>query len=52
MTKGYPFFQWIPGILITNKDNKTQNEDGDIAPTHGDEDNDDITEKLIRVKNQ
>ena len=24
MTKGYPIFEWIPGIPITNKDNETQ----------------------------
>ena len=26
MTKGYPIFEWIPGISITDKDNKTQSE--------------------------
>ena len=24
MTKGYPIFEWIPGILITEKDDETQ----------------------------
>ena len=24
MTKGYPIFEWSPGIPITEKDNKTQ----------------------------
>ena len=44
MTKGYPIFEWIPVIPITDKDNKTQNEDDEIASTHGDEENYDITE--------
>ena len=26
MTKGYPIFEWIPGIPITDKDDKTQSE--------------------------
>ena len=26
MTKGYPIFEWIPGIPITDKDDETQNE--------------------------
>ena len=38
------FFEWIPGIPITDKDNATQNKDDAIASTHEDDDNDDITE--------
>ena len=34
MTKGYPIFECIPGSPITDKDNKTQNEDNEIASTH------------------
>ena len=44
MTKGYPIFEWIPGIPITDKDYKTQNEDNDISSTNEDEDNFDIIE--------
>ena len=44
MTKGYLFFEWIPGIPITDKDDETQNEDNEITSTHGDEDDDGITE--------
>ena len=44
MTQGYSIFEWIPGIPITDKDDGTQNEDDEIASTHGDEENDDITE--------
>ena len=42
--KGYPIFELIPGIPITDKDNATQNKDNVIASTHEDEDDDDITE--------
>ena len=44
MTKGYPFFEWSPGIPITDKDNQTQSEEDEIASTHEDIHNDDITE--------
>ena len=44
MTKGYPFFQWSPGIPITDKDNKTQSEEDEIYSTYEDEHDDDITE--------
>ena len=44
ITKGYPIFEWIPVIPITDKDNETQNEDDNIASTHEDEKYDDITE--------
>ena len=44
MTKGYPIFECILGIRITYKDDKTQNEDHEIASTHRYEDDYDITE--------
>ena len=44
MTKGYQIFEWIPGIPIIEKDDNTQNEDGEIASTHGYEEDDTITE--------
>ena len=50
MTKGCPIFEWSPVIPITCKDNKTQNEEDDIASTHEDEDYDDITEMEKRKK--
>ena len=46
MTRGYPIVDCIPGIPITYKYNKSQNEDYAIESTHGDEDNDDITENV------
>ena len=52
MTKGYPIFECSPGIQITYKDDKTQNEDGGIASTHEDEDNDNITENGEDKKHQ
>ena len=50
MTKGYPIFDWIPGIPITDRGYKTQNEHNDVSSTHEDEDNDDITENGGEVK--
>ena len=52
MTKGYPVFEWSPGIPITDKDYETQSEEDEISSTHEDEHNDDITkngeyEKII-----
>ena len=44
MTKGYPIFEWILGIPITDKDDKTQSEEYGISSTHKDENDDDITE--------
>ena len=44
MTKGYPIFEWIPGIPITDKYNRTQSEEDEISSTHEDEHGDDITE--------
>ena len=44
MTKGYPIFEWIPVISIKDKYNKNKNEDNAIASTHGDKDDDGITE--------
>ena len=43
MTKGYPIFEWSPGIPIKDKYYETQNEDDEIASTHEDEDYDYIT---------
>ena len=42
--KGYPIFEWIPGISITDKEYEFQNEDNDIASTHEYENYDDNTE--------
>ena len=44
MTKGYPIFEWSPGITITDKDNETQSEEDEISSTHEDEHDYDITE--------
>ena len=44
MTKGYPIFEWSPGIPITDKYNETKSEEDEIYSTHEDENNDDITE--------
>ena len=44
MTKGYPIFEWIPGIPITEKDDKTQSEEYETSSTHKYEHDDDITE--------
>ena len=44
MTQGYPNFEWIPGIPITEKDEKTSNKDDVIVSTHEDKDDDEITE--------
>ena len=51
MTKGYPIFEWIPGIPITDKDYKTQNEDNEVSSIHEDKANDDITENGGEEKN-
>ena len=40
---GCPIFELSPGIPIIEKNDKTQNKDDDIASTHGDEDDDNIT---------
>ena len=44
MTKGYPIFEWSPGIPIKDKYYETQNEDDEIASTYGYQDDDKITE--------
>ena len=44
MTKGYPIFEWSPGIPITEKDDKTQSEGDEISSSHEDEHDYDITE--------
>ena len=31
MTKGYPIFEWIPGIPITDKYDETQSEEYEIS---------------------
>ena len=41
---GYPIFEWIPCIPITEKDDKTQSEEDEISSTHEDKHDDDITE--------
>ena len=46
MTEGCPIFEWRPGIPITDKYDKTKNEDDEIVSTHVDEGDDDITENL------
>ena len=46
MTKGYPIFEWIPGIPITDKDDQTQSEEDEISSTHKDEHDDEITKKI------
>ena len=43
-TKGYPIFEWIPGIPITDKDDKNQNKDNKISSRNEVKDDDDITE--------
>ena len=44
MTKGYPIFEWIPGILITEKYDKTQSEEDEISSTNENKHDDNITE--------
>ena len=44
MNKGYPIFEWIPGVLITYKDDETQSEADEISSTHEEEHNYEITE--------
>ena len=44
MTKGYQIFEWVPGIPITDKDDKTQSEEDEISSKHEDEHYDYITE--------
>ena len=44
MTEGYPIFKWIPGIPITDKDDWTQSEEDEISSTHGDDNDNEITE--------
>ena len=44
ITKGYPIFEWIPGIPITDNDDEIQSEEYEISSTYKDEHNDDITE--------
>ena len=46
MTRGYLIFECSPVIPIIDKDNETQNEDYEIASTHGYEYDDEITENL------
>ena len=43
MTNGYPIFEWSPGILITDKYYKAQNEDDQISSTYEDENDEDNT---------
>ena len=44
MTKGYPIFEWIPGIPIIDKYNETKHEDNKIVSTHEYDKYNDITE--------
>ena len=44
MTKGYPIFEWIPGITIKDKYDETQSEEDEIYSTHEDEHDDEIPE--------
>ena len=44
MTKGYPIFEWIPGIPITDKYEETQSEEDEISSTQEDNHDDYITE--------
>ena len=44
MTKGYPIFDCIPGIPITDKYDDTQSEEDEISSTYEDKHDDDITE--------
>ena len=46
MIKGYPIFQWSPVIPITDKYDDTKSEEYEIASTHGDEHDNDITENV------
>ena len=46
MTKGYPIFEWIPGIPITDKDDETQSEEDEISSIHEDKHDYDITENV------
>ena len=43
MTKGCPIYVWIPGIPITDKDDKTQSEEDQVSSTHEGKHDDDIT---------
>ena len=52
ITKGYLFFEWIPGIPIKDQSYREQKtEDDKITSTHGDEDNDKITKNEEEYKN-
>ena len=44
MTKGYPIFEWRPGISITEKGNNRQSEENEIYSTHEENNDDNITE--------
>ena len=44
MIKGYPIFEWIPGIPITYKDNQKLSEEDEIYSTNEENHDDDITE--------
>ena len=34
MIKGYPIFEWSPGIPITDKDDQKLSEEDEISSTH------------------
>ena len=44
MTNGYPIFEWSLVITITYKNYETRSEEDEIASTHEDDHNYDITE--------
>ena len=46
MTKGYPIFEWSPGIPITYKYDETQSKEDEISSTREDEHNYGITEHV------
>ena len=51
MIKEYQIFEWISGIKIIDQANsKHQTEDDEIASTHGDEYNYDITKNVEEEK--
>ena len=44
MTKGYQFYEWRPGIPITDKEDKTQSEEDEIYSSY-EENHDDVITK-------
>ena len=50
ITKGYPIFEWRPGIPITEKYEETQSEEDEISSIHEDEHKDYISKMEIMKK--